>query len=430
MHLNYLPLRFTSDAFDGGTLSFPGNPKDLAAKESALSVKLRDLRQNQGKTHFFYASGNTICCLPYTPDAPLIGEKKQFTTIADFQLANALARNALFEFFKSANHTVIAHRPVTVLLEDRNLASARKDVFGIFPEYTLDVRPLAPHEGHITSGVLIGFGIRYVFLKTASELLKEGVSLEGVIAVRVLQEDAEEPTPYERRYLGRIDAVRDGMAILSDSNCPEFPLDDCYLEAARTLKLSAGRFWETTTTRSPTRFLTKPMASRARSIRSSGSTPWEPGLKRSLPCPAAPGSTFASTKRRVFSDAGYFHPFNTPDCVLRPGGSITVPWPIDKQIDKHGPYDAESFPDKRARLAVICPEEFVGEVGQFLRRFKEGVHSTDDRMPFRQGFVRKYHLNACDFSFHEVKRAATSLEEAYKAASLEALKEKPHLAVA
>ena len=49
---------------------------------------------------------------------------------------------------------------------------------------------------------------------------------------------------------------------------------------------------------------------------------------------------------------GYAHTFSTPNCVLRPGGSITVPWPVDKQIDQHGPYNAESFPDKRVRIAV------------------------------------------------------------------------------
>jgi hypothetical protein len=35
VHLNYLPLRFTSDVFGGGVLAlaFEGNPKDLGAKE-------------------------------------------------------------------------------------------------------------------------------------------------------------------------------------------------------------------------------------------------------------------------------------------------------------------------------------------------------------------------------------------------------------
>ena len=435
MHLNYLPLRFTSDAFEGGIIYFPGNPKELVAKESPLSIKLRELRQNHDKTHFFYASGNTICCVPLTPNAPLIGENKQFTTIADFQLANALARNSLFDFFKSANHTVIAHRPVTVLLEDRNLASERKDVFGIFPEYTLDVRPLAPHEGRITSGVLIGFGIHYVFLKTAQDLLKEGVPLTGVFVVRLLRKDAEVATPYERRYLGRVEGVNGAMAVLSDSDCAEFRLDECYLEGTRTNVEIVGRallgdtydgFSDSLHKQTYAIMGAEPQVNRLNSLGA-----WLE-KKSPLPCCVELGIRVHKTPHKCprGADAGYSHSFNTPNCVLRPGGSITVPWPVDREIDKHGPYDAETFPDKRVKIAVICPEEFVGEVGQFFRLFKEGVHSTDDKLPFRQGFVRKYHLNGCEFTFHDVKRVASSSEEGYKTASLEALKEKPHLAVA
>src|ERR1051325_7678609 len=141
MHLNYLPLRFTSDVFHGGVLPFAGNSKDYATWESALSLRLRELRQQYGTTHVFHASGNTIACFPRTRDATLIGQERQFDILADFQLANALARSALFEFFKAAgNETVIGFRPVTLLLEKHNLASVRKDVFGVFPEYTLDVR--------------------------------------------------------------------------------------------------------------------------------------------------------------------------------------------------------------------------------------------------------------------------------------------------
>jgi hypothetical protein len=60
MHLNYLPLRFTSDVFKGGLLYFEGNPKDLSTKDSALSVKLRELRHQNKKTHVFHASSNQI----------------------------------------------------------------------------------------------------------------------------------------------------------------------------------------------------------------------------------------------------------------------------------------------------------------------------------------------------------------------------------
>ncbi|MGC1782070.1 MAG: Piwi domain-containing protein [Acidobacteriaceae bacterium] len=375
--------------------------------------------------------------MPLTPNAPLIGEEKQFTTITDFQLANALARNALFEFFKNANHTVVAHRPVTVLLEKHNLANGRQDVFGVFPEYTLDVRPLAPHEGAISSGVLIGFGIRYVFLKTAAELLTAGVILEGLYVVRILEGDAEVPTPFERRYLGRIDSVRDGMASLSDSDVPEVALDKCYLEGSRGNIEVVGRALLGNSYNAFSDAIHEEtyrvMGAEHQVQRLNDLGAW---LEKKSPLPCCAGLNIRVHKTphecQGGTDAGTSHVFNSPNCVLRPGGSITVPWPVDKQIDQHGPYDAESFPDKRVKIAVICPQEFVGEVGQFLRQFKDGVHSTDDKAPFRQGFIRKYHLNGCDFTFHEVKRttATLPLEEAYKAASLEALKEKPHLAVA
>ena len=134
MNLNYLPLRFTSDVFKGGVLFFDGNPRDLGTRESLLSVKLRELRQQYRKTHVFHAAGNTIACVPLTSDALPIGQEQQFNIHTDFQLANALARSALFEFFSAAgNETVIGFRPVTLLLEKHNLASARKDVFGLFP---------------------------------------------------------------------------------------------------------------------------------------------------------------------------------------------------------------------------------------------------------------------------------------------------------
>ena len=435
MHLNYLPLRFTSDVFKGGVLPFEGNPKDLASGESALSLKLRELREEHGTSHVFHASENAIACIPLTPDAPLVGKEKQFDVVTDFQLANALARAALFEFFKAAgNETVVGFRPVTLLLEKHNLASVRKDVFGLFPEYTLDVRPLAPHEGAITSGVLVGFGIRYVFLKTVAELLDEGVSLTGLFVVRV-REDDHLISPFQRRYLGRIENVRQGLVVLSDSDVEEFPADACYLEGSRTNVEAIGRAllgdgYEAFS-RSLFEHTFNIMGAEHQVQRLNGLGTW---LEKKSPilCADGLGIRIHATPHECprGTDAGFSHTFPTPKCVLRPGGSISVSWPVDKQIDLHGPYDAESFPDKRVRIAVVCPEEFVGEVGQFLRTLKDGINSADENAVFRKGFVRKYHLNACDFTFHEVKRAAMSLADAYKASSLEALKEKPHLAVA
>jgi hypothetical protein len=434
LHLNYLPLRFTSDVFHGGVLSFTGNPKDLAARDSALSVKLRELRSAHGNTHVFYASGNTIACIPLTSEAPAIGEPKQFDVHGDFQLANALARSALFEFFRDAgNETVVAFRPVTLLLEKHNLAGARKDVFGLFPEYTLDVRPLAPHEGEITSGVLVGFGIHYAFLKTVAELLIEGVPLNGLYVVK-LRED-EIASQFQRRYLGKIQGIEQNAVTLADSDVEEFPADECYLEGSRANVEAVGRSLlgngYTAFSESLLKETFNVMGAEHQVHRLGALGSWLEA-KSPIPCAGGLGIRIHKTPHECAkgTDAGFVHSFPLPKCVLRPGGSITVSWPVDKQIDLHGPYDAESFPDKRVKIAVVCPEEFIGEAGQFLRKLKEGVNTADESALFRKGFVRKYHLNVVDFSFHEVKRAHSSLEDAYKAASLEALQEKPNLVVA
>ena len=435
MHLNYLPLRFTSDVFTGGVIAFNGHPRDLASKESPLSLKLRALREEHGKTHLFHASENEIACIPLHAEACLIGEKKVFDVFADFQLANSLARSALFEFFKTTgSHTVVGFRPVTLLLEKHNLASARQDVFGLFPEYMLDVRPLAPHEGAITSGVLVGFGIRYVFLKTAAEMHAEGMSLDGLYLVRV-RDDGDVPSVYERRYLGRFEGVNGSDALLSDSDLETYPLAECYLEGSRTNIEVVGRSLLGNEYDAFSRDLHNKnfdiMGAESQVQRLKALGDWLE-KKSPLPCCASINVRIHKTPHDCpkGTDAGTTHTFTSPNCVLRPGGSITVPWPIDKQIDLHGPYDAESFPDKRVKIAVIVPTEFVGETGQFLQKLKEGISTSDENVVFRKGLVRKYHLNSCDFTFHEVKRGSTSLEDAYKTASLEALKEKPNLAIA
>jgi hypothetical protein len=435
VHLNYLPLQFTSDVFRGGVLSFEGSRKELVGKESPLSIRLRELRQQYATTHVFHAIGNTIACIGLMQDAPLVGKEQQFNILNDFQLANALARSALFRFFKSAgNETVIGFRPVTLILEKHNLSSARKDVFGVFPEYTLDVRPLAPHEGNITSGVLVGFGIRYVFLKTAATLHAEGVPLKGLYVVRI-RDDAEVATHFERRYLGRVEQIRDWMGILADSDIGELPLDSCYLEGTRTNVEAVGKALLGDGYDAFSRNLLEQtfgvMGAEHQVRRLNILGAW---LEEKSPIECGAGLSIHIHKKPHDCpkgiDAGYSHTFFAPNCVLRPGGSITVPWPVDKQIDLHGPYDAESFPDKRVKISVICPEEFVGEVGQFVRQLKEGINSAENNAPFRKGFVRKYHLNACEFVFHPVKRLSTSLEDAYRFASIEALRENPNLALA
>jgi hypothetical protein len=435
LHLNYLPLRFTSDIFQGGTIVVEGDRQSHFIKNSPAAAKLRELRKAHRSSHFCYLSGEAIHCIPLVKTAPIIGDPKEFNIFADFQLANALARSALLQFFEAAGQAVIRYRPVTIVLEQHNLSPDRQDVFGIFPEYELDIRPLAPHEGKITSGVLVGFGIRYQFQKTVSQLAADGLPVVGLVAVYLpeAEDEDEEFSLGARRYLGRIEGIRDGIVSLSDSDFSEYDGQRCFLEGSRSNVEVIGRallgrgYDEFSSSLYRQTFSVMGAEAQVQRLAKLGSWLEE---KSPLQCCVDMGVRIMKTPHecRRGVDAGFSHLFAPPTCVLRPGGSITVPWPVDRQIDQHGPYDAETFPDKRVAIAVVCPEEFVGEVGQFLRQLKDGVNSAEDTSPFRQGFVRKYHLNSCDFRFHEVRRSS-SLDEGYRSAALEALTTKPQMAI-
>ncbi|MDP3013290.1 MAG: hypothetical protein Q8M92_03545, partial [Candidatus Subteraquimicrobiales bacterium] len=122
-------------------------------------------------------------------------------------------------------------------------------------------------------------------------------------------------------------------------------------------------------------------------------------------------------------EVGEYRRLAKPFYVLRPGGSITQSGRVDSLIDKYGPFDTESFPKKRVRIAVVFPERFKGNVEVFIRQFKDGVPSRPSRdipIPYLQGFIRKYHLTSCEFDLFPID-ARNEYSKGYKKASLKAL---------
>ncbi len=433
LFLNYLPLRFTSDMFTGGTIIFDmdGGPDD---EESPIAQRLKEMRAAHPNTYLFHRDGNKIYSVPLIAGHQPHGTPTEFHMLGDFQLANALAREALLRFFQDDQYTITDTHPLTLLLTNKNLAPAKPDVFGIFPQYELNVRPLAPHEGSITSGLLIKFGIRSYFLPTAATLQGAGIDLTGLhVCGTKAKHHPLVARLYTRFYLGRIEKVSGTVAELSDSDQPTVDLTTCYLDAnPHTIELIAQQLLGAQAATFHQELFEQSYAvtgaeHQLQRLKKIGG--WLAD-KSPLPCCPDMDVRIVATPHlcRQGTDAGDVRTLQVPSIFLRPGGSITVPWPVDREIDAHGPYDAESFPDKRARIAVVCPSEFRGEVEQFLGNLRDGFPSHSENAPFRQGFIRKYHLNSCDFAIEEVK-AGGSLHDAYKEAALKAIGEEPHLAL-
>lgn len=270
-----------------------------------------------------------------------------------------------------------------------------------------------------------------------AELIKEGVPVERLYVVHTAP--SLEPNPFiaqQRRYLGRIESIRDGKAILSDSVFREYDLEKCHLEGTRTNVEAVGtallgKHYENFSNSLLVETY-KVMGAEHQLRRINQLGDWL-NRKSPLRCNEDLSIRVHRQPRRCYSGkrAGESRRFYLPRCVLRPGGTITVDWPVDPQIDKYGPYDAETFPDKRVQIAVISPQTFLREIKQFMLQFRDGFSSDHSKNPFGQGFVRKYHLNSCDFVFQEVPpHSSDSSAESYKKATLELLnKVHPNLAI-
>lgn len=115
---------------------------------------------------------------------------------------------------------------------------------------------------------------------------------------------------------------------------------------------------------------------------------------------------------------GLSHKLGTPQCSLRPGGSITVPWPVDDGIVKNGPFDADSFERKQVRVALTFPRQFEGNVDSFAAQLRDGVPTNGRIQVFTQGMVRKFRLGGIEFIRAPVP-VGTNRAQNYKSAALD-----------
>jgi len=149
---------------------------------------------------------------PLAPNVLSIGDERDSTS-GKIQLGECACPFCSLEFSKAnGNEQWIGFPAVTLIRQKHNLASARKDVFAFSGVHARCSPALLPHEGLITSGLLSVLASECV-LKTAAELLAEGISLTGLYLVRVREED-DVTSSFQRRYLGRVEQVCRGKAIL------------------------------------------------------------------------------------------------------------------------------------------------------------------------------------------------------------------------
>ncbi|MDI6809884.1 MAG: Piwi domain-containing protein [Candidatus Eisenbacteria bacterium] len=425
LRINLIPITFDKGEFAGSELPYVDEDS------------LRELRESYRDSHVIKRRGSKMQCVPLNDEAELLGKGKQFSVKHDFTLASRLVRDSIIRFLKAKNSQFSRlFNPTSIVITKENLMQGIVDdetaaMLPMHPEYQFDSRTIVPHNRQVTFGILLDFNMCQLIEPTAEELMDKGVDIGGCY---VVAGDPKEPEGVEPRFR------RDLVGRVKDANGHSLKLDDyreqdeidaasCYLEASPgnvrqcLSTLSDKDIQAIQSKRLEQVFKVKGAKNQAERIERVRA--W---LESYQPFYCGGGLSFNIgsdiLELKTGNEAGEHHKLQSPSFVLRPGGSITVSGSVDKKIDEKGPYDAESFPKKRIRVAVLYPERFKGEVEIFFRQFKDGVPPRPGKeVVFTQGFIRKYRLTGCEFGMFPI---ASDREDSigYKQASLSALQGK------
>lgn len=412
MLLNHLPISFSSETFAG------------YAGPYTTAEALRDLRRQLIQTHFVYRDGDTVLSFPYEIGADNQGKRVEFNTVANHSVANALARQALLRRFEAGHRSISGFNPVSFVRDENLIKGVGAEVFAVYPEYSFNVRPLAPEDQAMINGVIVNFSARFFVKLTAAEVHARGVALEGLYLQMAREEEDPRVLPmFNRRLAGRVKKVVGDIAYLEDSRASQIALKDAYVEPGlwsferlgrHILKDGYEEFYSEL---------------QRRTFEVSGADRQLERLRQMLRFADLRGDMPACvdfsirlqgglSSIGVGVGVGLSHRLQTPQCSLRPGGSITVPWPVDQGIVTNGPFDADSFERKQARVGLIFPRQFEGNVDSFAAQLRDGVPNNGRSQAFMQGMVRKFRMRGIEFVRVSVPTGLNRAQN-YKAAALE-----------
>ncbi len=425
--LNFLPLTLSCESFAGGLIPFESS-EELAA-----------LRSRYATSHVFHRQGDSVACIPLSPDSPAIGTPTTFNVGRSAGLVRRLVQDAIIRFLVASDYRLTSFDPPSFVVRqpqwDLLARAAGRDArklawLHVYPMYKLHPVVIYGADGPM-QGILIDVKTRREIDCTVAELLQRGVSMIGRYVLSKEGEQARDVRrdPSTRFHVeGRVDAVVGDYLILGDaSRLQELRTDQAWLEARPDNFADAIKGSGVANPQAILRQLDQAvfgMVGAKGRYQRAGAT----AERLREPILLAHGLSCTVTGPSVVKQgnaAGTYRRFGAPTFVFDPAGSKTDRT-HDRGLEAFGPFDAEVFTPKRPHIAVVTPKSFQGDVEVFLRQFKEGVPNAKT---FAQGFVRKYRLSDCTFSIEAFEPGAREAIS-YRQACLNALSAtpKPHLA--
>ena len=410
LKLNFSPISLSAQQLDAYVLQF----KD---KET-----LQELRKQYADS-VFHRQGEDVFCVPLKETSKTLGQKRSLPVKDNLGLVSRLIREALIRHFADTGATFANLSPIRILDTSVDLANAAEvqiPNIHLFPEYRLETRIISTGKSPPQLGLTIDVSISTEFSTSIEELSKR-INVNGIYVVTKHSETKGRGKVCWNRLQGKIDRIDNHEIVLSDSRDKERVLaSECFPEGSkRNQKIIIEQIFGTKANAIIQKLAQQVFGLIGGLGRSSAISNQLKLLNAlgAIPCSVGLAFTVSTDTIRIGTDFLELMRVRHPTFVFDPAKEKVSNW-HDKGLIEHGPFDSEAFQKKEPKLVVIVPEQYKGEVEQFISSFKNGVPNSY----FEKGFIRKYHLtNFGKLDIMSSKIAVENLAESYRDACLLAL---------
>ena len=403
--LNFSPIEFDAAEITVGCLPYGEDGKQV----------LQQLWDDHPGTHVFRREGaDSILAVSVVQDAPLIGSPKTLRLKEYLGLAAALVRNALLTYVTSLGRTALKYSPLQFIARDDLLqtcvpaGSGPPDWLAVHPLVEVDVRPIHFFKQDAFIAAVVDLRTTRCIERTASELIHDGLSLEGFYVRRRV--GSKDPRIAPRlELLGCVKSVEGSRLRLTDSrdNIDTIEANDVWLEKSAFAHC-----------------LSHVYGSRAAAVAEA--------LERERAA-LRHGPTRLGRIRKMVDFLGNQSHMMAPGVPFRFGPLVdnskalfprreTARGPVyvfdqtnsktdtfhDRGLNEHGPYTAQVFTPNEPRICVVCQRSMKGQVERFLYKFVHGIklpppspnyRGKPPKNYFEKGFCRKYRLKDIHYEF-------------------------------
>ncbi|MGH6895846.1 MAG: argonaute/piwi family protein [Geminicoccaceae bacterium] len=398
----------SSNPVPGGPLLLNGFQAELPEEIDVIVRPMTDpgavkAERDRLAGHWFvHWHGGELCCLRLKAGGPNLGGRPARLKVADYPwLLRARLDDVIATVFD--RYPALRLRPFSFLSQrDEIVATAAKRAqichpllsgFHIRPKFTLNAKVVEPYDGAVNLGLFVTLGMRYEVDADLVALQQAGVDLSGLYVIR------RQPAPGQRRLVGRIDTLADGVVHLSEATgdstaaATDVRLEGSLENFSRCLKVLLGSGY------GALRDGIEDVEANFRIGPEFDAVVERMGefLRRKSPVALAQGVEVRIGNRLAVENG-------------EQGTSVYVVPPVEYVYDRagsrrhryawtglqnYGPYDRTTFAKKSPRILVVYPASAEGKVEVFLKALRDGMPPSQRGFP--NGFAKTFGLLNPDF---------------------------------